>query len=370
MTASNIKATAKSFLTDEELALIRQQTFENEKAGHLTEPLLNLIYEKEWLKIMIPKACGGKDWPLPRIVQLFETLAYADGNLGWCINLGAGANLFAGYLEQETAVQIFSNPKIWCAGSGAASGKAFREKGGYRVSGKWKYASGSLHATHLTANCFIYDESGLPISEDGNQVFRSFIFPAEEANILDTWHTTGLKATNSNDFESENIFVPDNHVFSLLSPSPFAESPLFKFPFDSLAVINMACMPTGIALHFLELFENLMASKKPLHSQKKLGKQEVVKTVFENCKNKLSQARIAMYKALEEAWEPYAKGGEASEKSLENLTIKARLAAKTAREILFELFPMCGMSILYTENPLNKVWRDLSVAGQHYLLAS
>src|SRR5690606_18355344 len=154
------------------------------------------------------------------------------------VNLGAGANMFSGYLEKEAAQKIFNSEKTCCAGSGAISGRATKVAGGYKISGYWKYASGSAHATHFTANCFILDEKNNQIFEDGKVVFKSFIFPKEKVEIKDTWHVIGLKATSSNDFEVNNLFVPEHCSFSLLKPSEHAASSLFQIPFELLAVVN------------------------------------------------------------------------------------------------------------------------------------
>lgn len=356
-------------ITAKQIQLIRKHAEEAEQNRKLSPEVLQLIYEQQWLKIMEPSACGGQAWALPDIVRLFESLAYADGNVGWCVNLGAGANLFSGYLCADTAKSIFSPATTCCAGSGAISGRAVKTNDGWRLSGQWKYASGSAHASHFTANAYLFDDRNNALTENGQPAFRSFIFPAKLVQIIDTWHTSGLKATSSNTFEVKDIFIPKKHVFSLRQPSSFAQEPIFHFPFDVLAVVNMACMPTGMTLHFLELFEELMNNKTPLHSEQKLGNDALVQQAFEECKNRLNSARMDMYKALTTAWQTFSKNHEAQQEKLNVLKSKARKAAQVALEIVHHLFPFCGMNIIYQDSALNKVWRDISVAGQHYLLS-
>src|SRR5690606_24882029 len=167
----------KLMLKPEWVSDIEKCSAEAEEKRQLTATVLQLIYDCDWFRILIPKEYGGKEWPLPKAVALFEALAWADGNVGWCVNLGAGANMFAGYLDPETARGIFSHREVCCAGSGAVSGVATRVTGGYQVSGYWKYASGTAHATHFTANCYLYDAQRKPVEEAGSPEFRSFLFP-------------------------------------------------------------------------------------------------------------------------------------------------------------------------------------------------
>jgi alkylation response protein AidB-like acyl-CoA dehydrogenase len=359
----------KEIISTQDVQLIRERAASSEDAGCLSEEVLALIYKRKWFRVMMPKSLGGGEWPLPETVRLFEALACADANVGWCVNLGAGANMFSGYLAPEAAKAIFRDEKVCCAGSGALSGSAHKVKGGFCISGKWKYASGAAHASHFTANCLLFDEAGLPVMENGQQAFRSFIFPAERVILGNTWKVIGLKATSSDDFEVRDLFVPEANTFSLLRASDFEKGPLYQFPFDLLAVVNMACMPTGIAFHFIEQFEALASKKKPLHSNSLLKDNEQVKIIFENSTKTFYAARNEMYSSLQQVWSVYEKGSLPSAALEHAVTSAARNAAGKARALVQELFPLCGMDILYTDAPLNKIWRDMATAGQHYLLS-
>lgn len=359
----------KEILHEKEVDMIRRNTFVMEKNAGLNEEVLSLIYENKWLRLLIPKVCDGLEWDLPKVVTLLEALAWADGNVGWCVNLGAGANMFAGYFSKNIAQSIFNSSKVWCAGSGAITGTAKKTSGGYIVSGHWKYASGSLHATHFTANAWLLNENNQHIQEDGEPVFRSLIFPMESVTILDTWKVTGLKATSSNDFKIKEAFVPEDHTFSLVRPSPFARGSLYHFPFDALAVINMACMLTGIVLHFIDLFHELIQQKKPLYSDITLNKNEAVMSLLEETTDEFYIARRRMYEALETVWVACENGNKPGQYSLDSLVESSKAAAQMARKVIFKLYPICGMNIIFSNSKLNKVWRDMAVASQHYLLS-
>jgi alkylation response protein AidB-like acyl-CoA dehydrogenase len=348
---------------------LREYTAETERNGSLPPAVLDIIYQQRWFQLLVPAAFGGQETALPDAVKLFEALAWADANIGWCVNLGAGANMFAGYLDAVVAATIFNNPKTCCAGSGAVTGTARRADGGYILNGRWKYASGANHATHFTANAFLLDEDGNTLMEEGQAVFRSFIVPTGQVTNHRNWNAIGLKATSSNDFEISEIFVPDTHTFTLLQPSVFARGPLYKFPFAQLAVVDMACMATGIALHFIDLYTVLAQHKKPLHSDKLLHEHPVAKATLGSVEQRLAAARTAMYEELQALWDIYSQGLQANDKALLHFDATCRNAAQAAREVMNELYPLCGMSILDPSSALNKVWRDGMTASQHYLLS-
>ncbi len=357
----------QKLLSSDLFKVIRENTFETEKLKKLSPEVLAGLYEMDAMRVMVPEEYGGLAWPLPKIVSFFETLAQADGNVGWVVNLVAGANMFAGYLEKDIAQHIFSDRKVGCAGSGAPSGKAIKTQGGFILSGKWKYASGSAHATHFTANAFLYEQDN-PVIGDNGKEFLSFIFPKEEVEIYNTWQTTGLCATSSNEFEVKNIFVPNNRSFSLTAPSPHLSNTIYRFHFELLAVLNMAVMPIGMGLHFIECYEELLKNKKPLNSASVLNGNTVVQQINHRVIPSFFTERENMYRLLDNLWGLYEEGVEVSSASQLALAKQARKAAEKAREMLFSLYPICGMNMAFPTEPLNKIWRDMSVASQHYLL--
>jgi alkylation response protein AidB-like acyl-CoA dehydrogenase len=359
----------KEILPESLVKEIRNYTFETEAAGSLPKNVLDIAYDQQWFQLLVPKAFGGKELALPETVRLFEAITWVDANVGWCINLGAGANMFSGYLEEAVSNSIFNSAQTCCAGSGAISGKANKTQDGYMLTGRWKYASGANHATHFTANAYLLDENGNTIMEDGMPVFRSFIIPADKIINHKNWNAIGLCATSSNDFEAINVFVPVEHTFTLLKPSAFAQGPVYRFPFYMMAVVNMTCMITGIALHFLDLYEELAATKKPLHSDLLLKDNPVAVSIYEQAANNFHNARNVMYEQLESVWKQYEQGQEADEESLNNLKRTNNHAARASRELINALFPLCGMNIVSPQSELNKVWRDAAVASQHYLLS-
>jgi alkylation response protein AidB-like acyl-CoA dehydrogenase len=277
--------------------------------------------------------------------------------------------MFAGYLNEKVAKEIFIHPETCCAGSGAVSGRATRVKGGYKLSGRWKYASGANHATHFTVNALLLDESGSLQMEDGQPMFRSMIIPEKEIINHRNWEAIGLRATSSNDFEAKEIFVKDACVFDLKKPSPFAGGALYRFPFGHLAEVNMTCMITGVALHFMESYEALSKTKKPLHSKVPLGEHEIASAIFENTTEHFLSARKLMYELLDKAWGYYADNETPDNDLILRFREAVSEAAKASRQLIYELYPLFGLNIVSVDSETNKIWRDAAVIGQHYLLS-
>ena len=126
-----------------------------ENTGSLQPGQLAIIYEQKWFNLFLPGKYPGLQLSFPAALQIEEGLAWVDGSTGWTVTLCAGANWFVGFLHPDIADLIFNTDKVCLAGSGRPSGTASITGDGYEITGHWKYATGSAHATAFTANCII-----------------------------------------------------------------------------------------------------------------------------------------------------------------------------------------------------------------------
>jgi len=359
-----------AYFSEEELLFIRNQALRNENSNRFSNAVLELIQHKEWLRVGMPDYTNNGPMDAYNIALLFEALAYADGSLGWAINLGAGANMFLGYLAKDVSRELSKNKKLWFAGSGAITGKAIETDGGYRLSGHWSYASGSLYASHFTANAYIYNEKNKPLlDENGEAIFRSFLFPADKVEIMDTWHTMGLRASCSNDYKTTNCFVPKQHSFDLTKGSTFTEHSLYRYPFDAFATTNIAVMCTGIAQHFIEVFKRDIATKTPLYATEELGAIPQFAQNFTSLTNVYYKKRRLFLSDIHSLWQSVESDTSDLHVFESNLQQSARKAADASYELVMGMYRYCGMNTVFSQNELSKIVRDFLVATQHFSIS-
>lgn len=349
------------YISAKDIQIIRNDAASANRQGYLTRQQLRVIYQRDWYRIFVPKSLGGLEIPLPEALMLLEATAYADGSFGWVLNLGAGANLFAAYMHPSLSRALFQYPEVCIAGSGAVSGSAQQQQGGWLINGRWKYASGSSHATAFTANCT------LQTTRENLPEFLSFVFLPEEVGVIKSWSSYGLQATASHDFSVQDVLVSENRTFNLLKPSPYETAPLYRFPFAPFAEITTALQTTGIALHFMEEMHELLFRKKGVYG--KLKEHPKAQDTMAQTEATLSSARAWLYILTDKAWECCEKEITLTEDLLRKISLAAKHAAQSALESAAMLYPLAGMSILQPHTPLNRAWCDLHTASQHMLLS-
>src|SRR5690606_31364514 len=151
-----------------------------------------------------------------------------------------------------SARAVFGPSDAVIAGSGAPDGRAERVPGGYRVQGRWRYASGAPYATTFTANCIV-TRGGEPVrGDDGEPLVRAMAFPRDAVEIVETWDAAGMRATSSHDFRVEDVFVPESMSFSVFMDAPREPGPLYRLPFQVLTELPVLAVAIGIARHALD----------------------------------------------------------------------------------------------------------------------
>ena len=128
----------------------------------------------------------------------------------------------------------------WSPGVFAPKGRATPEPGGYRVSGRWPFASGCRHADWLMGGCVVDGGMRAP---DGSPSCS----PAEAFTIHDTWHVMGLRATGSHDIELDGVHIPAERSASVFGDPPVQPGPLYAFPLFGLLALAISAVCLGIA---------------------------------------------------------------------------------------------------------------------------
>jgi alkylation response protein AidB-like acyl-CoA dehydrogenase len=339
---------------------IRNNAAQAEQDKQLTREQLGLLYRQKWFTLLVPQTYGGLEWPLPQVVRFEEAIAWADGSVAWVLTLCAGAGWFGGFLQPPLAQQLFANPEVCLAGSGAATGTAEITGNGYCINGNWLHASGSPHATVFTANCVITRNGQPVLNDEGAQLIKPFALLKQEVQLQPTWQSFGLIATASNAFAARDVVVPEHRCFAIDKTAAVVSSPLYQYPFLQLAEATLAANNCGMALHFVDEARSLLQnSNKP---------RDITEPLLQQSYDTLQQQRASFYQSLDSSWQQQVQQGFIDAATLHAVSSTSRRLAQQSRQVVDELYPYCGLQAAATGSSINRVWRDLHTASQHSLL--
>lgn len=353
-------------LSKAQVAKLRNLCARAEEKGALTPAILKVIYREKWFKLFVPKALGGLELNLPEALQYEECLACIDGSLGWTVTLCAGANLFCGYIAKEKACTVFSKEKVCFGGSGAASGVAEKVKGGYMVTGYWKYATGAPHLTHFTANCIIEKEGKVVLKKDGTPLTRSFFFKRNEVTIFKDWNTMGLKATAGHSFSVQHVKVSDDRSFIIDEANTTIDSDIYKYPFLPLAEATIAVNTLGMTRHFLEEALHIVLQKQ--RGRSGYTGSTIAETAITGAQQEVRRLSDRFYKIIDLSWKELEQNHAVSKKTTGKIAVLSRQLVKECRQRVADIYPYCGLAATNNGTTINRVFRDIFTGSQHGLL--
>lgn len=337
-----------SFFSEEEARCIQNEAVKAEKLGRLTDKMLEIAYDRKLFHLLVPQKYGGHQMSLPALLPILEEASAFDGSFGWTTTLGAGAGIFAAYMNPAWAGQLFQDPRTFIAGSGYPGGEGEVKGNGLSVNGYWKYATGSVHATLFTANC--------RLTKNEEQVIRSIALYPAEVTIHPTWCSVGLKATASNDFEVRDCTIPEERCFIIAPEESHIDDPLYRYPFTPLAVSTLAASLIGMANNFIHRACNLIT--------KEMKETDPVQKVLEEYQS----ARDVFYKAIEDSWQSCLANRDDSFSDISQVSETSRYVVAKALQTSHFLYPLTGMQVLHPDTGINRAWRDLHTASQHIFL--
>ncbi len=354
-------------ISEEAIQLIKDNQAASIGAKTLVEPQLSLIYDNNWFNIWVPKVLGGAELGLKEGLALLEELAYWDGGLGWTVTLCAGANMFAGYLDQDLAKSVFSDRKVCFGGSGRATGKAVWDGENYVLTGFWRFATGAPHLSHFTLNSFIYDGDVPRMDEEGNPVCFSFFVPRDKVLIHYDWDSFGLASTASHSFSLENTPVAANHAFQIKPEHRIDDNTLYRIPFIPFAELTLLVNYMGMYRRYLTLVEKFFFEKsKEENWQAKYGKDYFKKV--DALQFQLESDRAKVGELTDQLWALALHNSPLDTVLTADITSTARGIVKRILADVVTLFPLLGINAAQNGQEINTVFRNIFTASQHSLL--
>jgi alkylation response protein AidB-like acyl-CoA dehydrogenase len=235
-------STAESLLSDIQRIApdIAARATEIETGRDIPTDLVETLRSVGVFRLLVPRSHGGLELELPVAAEVIAALAKIEGSVGWIAMIAGVTQLLAALLPRETYDQIYRNgPDVIFAGSNQPAGTAEATSGGWRVSCRWPFASGSQHADWIAGYCvMMQDGAALPGPVAGAPLMRGFFLPAHHWQIEDTWYSAGLKGTGSHHVVLKDTVVPDANFFDLMGGLPCLPGPLYQAPLQTFPLLH------------------------------------------------------------------------------------------------------------------------------------
>lgn len=336
---------------------------EYDRLRRLPQDIVSDIRSAGVMRMNMPKVWGGPEMTSMEQVEVIEALARADASIAWCSFIWCDSGIYSGYLEDSVAREMYPQLDMATSGWVYPVAPAHKEKGGYRVTGQWMFGSGCNHCDWLVAGCVVFENNAPVVDANGRPEWRLLMARPEEYEILDTWYTTGLRGTGSNDYKTEDLFVPEERTFSLLD-APKREGTIWARPDTFLR--KMSGVPLGVAADAIDTARGMLGDKLDRMSGVAYKDMPRVQSAIAEAQCLLGGARSYVFDSLEKQWAKIENGEPLSAEERADAWLSRTNAFQAGRKVVSLLYDTIGGSAVYSQkSPFDRHWRDMQTACQH-----
>jgi alkylation response protein AidB-like acyl-CoA dehydrogenase len=354
---------------------IRGASEEIEAGRRLPPSLTAAMQDAGIFGMVMPRAWGGPELDPLTQFRVIEALAMADGSVGWCAMINCDGGYFTAFLDDEVGRAMYSDISVATAATLTTTGRARRVKGGYRVSGRFPFVSGCHHSEWLWLGCLVVDDDGAPLADaHGVPQTRQCFLRLSQCEILDTWHTIGLRGTDRNDVAVHDEFVAEGHGFSFQDPEIVKRAgPLYAFPF--MFVAKGPAPALGIARHAIDAFVE-SAARRParrytqgerVEAPKMLRDDVYVQDAVGRAETLLAAARAFYFDVMGGLWATVLDGRQPDGRQLALFTTAYPHIVGACVEAVQLVYKAPGGTAVYQRGPLDRCLRDVLTMNQHVI---
>ena len=347
--------------------LLRENSDEHERIRRMTDTVYQAVADAGMFLMSAPRAVGGHEVDLPTHVRIIEILAEADVSTGWTVNQGATYGWYASRMQPEAARHIWAEtPRATVANSPIPNGRAIPVPGGFRVTAKQGFSTGSTFAPWIALHATVY-ENNEPRKRNGLVETRYFLTPRANVTVHDTWQTRGMRGTGTNTIEVKDVFVPEE--MSLFSTHNVSAQVCGGVRYKIPLTLNFACgdgiAALALARRCMQAFLELAGAKAPRHMPGLLRDQAITQFAVGEAEAMLRSARAFALESVDELWDDVVKNGVSSMEKRAHARLASIHGIRTAAQVVGKLYPLCGGDSLFEGGVIQRCFQDINVITQH-----
>ena len=339
-----------------------------ERDREIPAEVLEAMHDARLFRMLVPRSIGGEEVEPAAFFHVMEAIAGADASVAWCLGQNSGVSMSAAYLDPKVAAELFGDPRATVAtGAPSPNAKAIVAEGGYRVTGHWRFASGSRHSDWLGGHSTVCEPDGSPrLGPNGKPIEqRTMYFHKSKAKITDTWQVIGLRGTGSDDYEVKDLFVPDAYSFTRESDADRRETgALYRFSIFNMFGMAFCAVALGIARSVLDDFIVLAKGKTPHSQVLLLANNNYIQINIGHSEARLGAARTYVLDYYARLYEQASSGKAISYAQRIAGRGVTCFAIQQAREVVDFVYHAAGATAIFEKNPYERRFRDLHTVTQ------
>ena len=337
---------------------------EIDTASKLPDELVADWIDAGLVATLVPKRFGGYELGLDTASEIIRIFSAACPASGWVLAFYIGHKWIHCQFPELAQQEIFADgPSPCSAGVLAPLFKLRPVEGGYRITGRTAWNSGSPHSQWIMSSGMVQG------AETPTAV--TFIMPRADVTLVDTWDMEGMRSTGSWDAVVEDLFIPAHRTLPSMSlftgqtpgssahANPFYARPLILVTFTySMAVF------VGALRGVIDEFTSNLKTRVGTNDGKSACAKQSMQILAGRGEAMTQTAEILM---ADMAASVMAADAAARFDVPARHALKARCAmlGELCRETINELVLGAGANAFRRQSKLQMIFRDINMISSH-----
>lgn len=347
---------------------LRQRAPECARLGRLPEATVEDFQRAGFFRIMQPARFGGYEMNPHVFFEVQTLLAEGCMSSAWVLGVVAIHNWQLGMFDLRAQEDVWgADSSVLISSSYMPVGKVTRVDGGYRLSGRWGFSSGSKHCGWAFLGAMV------PPAQAGEAPdYRTFLVPLGDYRIVDNWDVSGLEGTGSHDIAVEDAFVPEHRThraldgFAGTSPGCAVNTnPIFRLPFGQVFVRAVSSSSIGALQGALDAYVEVNLNRVGLNDGKRAALDPEGQYSVARARAVIDECRLVMFRNFDRMVEAVNGGAPLDIDERIKMRFDAAIVSEKCAESINSLYYGCGAKAIFRDHPINRFWRDINTGRTH-----
>jgi alkylation response protein AidB-like acyl-CoA dehydrogenase len=349
--------------------LLAGNAAQGEAERRIPEESVQALADAGLFAVMVPRRYGGHEGSVRTLLEVSSAVAEGDGGAGWVVSLSGVCAWMTGLYSGKAQDEVFgATPSVRICGSGSPIGRGERVEGGWRISGRWSYISGSLHAQWAVLGF-------MAVAPDGRAEPAMALIPMSDCTLAETWFTTGLRASGSNTLVVEDVFVTEHRVLSAARAAlswydtEYQDETAYHAAFFPTSTVALVGPLLGVARAALDHVRAAATSKAIVATSfARQADSAAFQIQLAEAASRVDTAHLHAFRAADDIDEHAARRAHPDDLTRARMRADAARAAEELVSALGMLAAAHGSGTFAEANPLHRMWQDVHIGAQHALL--
>ncbi|MEU3297001.1 acyl-CoA dehydrogenase family protein [Streptomyces longwoodensis] len=351
--------------------LLQENAARTEADRRVAEENIAALTEAGLFRLTVPRRLGGHETDFRTFLEITSELARGCGSTAWVTTLVNVCNWMTGLYPEQVQEEVWGeNPDARVCGVLAPSATTRAVEGGLVVSGRWGFASGSLHSQWATLGIPVVDASGQQIDQG------AALIPLHELTIEDTWYVAGMRGTGSNTLVADEVFVPTRRILSVTQgvqgayPTEHKDEALYRSAFVPVLALVLAGPQVGLAQAGMDVVKASLAKGRGISYTfyEKASESPSTQIQLAEAAQLIDTARLHLMRAADDIDIWAARGEYMPFATRARVRMDTGYVARRSREALDLLLSIQGAGSFAEANPLQRIWRDQETGSRHAVI--